>query len=45
MSVLEEVLLDYNEELAMGAKITEVEALEPSSLADTKCQPDWSDWE
>ena len=45
MFVLEEVLMDCNEELAMVAEIAEAEALEPSSLADARCQPDWSDWE
>ena len=45
MSVLDEALMDCDEELAMVAEITEVEALEPSSLADARHQPDWSDWE
>ena len=45
MSVLKEALMDCNEELAMVAKIAKAEALEPSSLADARCQPDWSDWE
>ena len=45
MSVLDEALMDCDEELAMVAEITEVEALEPSSLADARHQPDWSNWE
>ena len=45
MSVLEEVLVDCNEELAMVAEIAEMEALKPSSLTDARCQPDWSEWE
>ena len=45
MSVLDEALMDCDEELAMVAEIAEAEALEPSSLADARHQPDWSDWE
>ena len=37
MSVLEEVLMDCNEELAMVAEIAKVEALKPSSLTDARC--------
>ena len=36
MSVPKEALMDCNEELAMVAEIAEVEALEPSSLADAR---------
>ena len=43
ISVLKEVLMDCNEELAMVAEIAEAEALEPSSLADARRRPDWSD--
>ena len=45
MSVLKEVLMDCDEELAMVAEIAKAEALEPSSLTDARCRPDWSDWE
>jgi hypothetical protein len=38
------MLADF-EEYAMVAKISEVEALEPRSLAEAKCRPDWPLWE
>ena len=45
ITVLDEELMDLNEEVAMVAEMAKSEALEPSSLAEAKCHPDWSDWE
>lgn len=39
------MLADFEEEYAMAAEISEVEALEPRSLAEAKCRPDWPLWE
>ena len=36
---------DFLEEYAMGAEISEVEALEPHTLAEAKSRPDWPLWE
>jgi hypothetical protein len=35
----------FVEKYAMAAEISEVEALEPRSLAEAKCWPDWPLWE
>ena len=39
------MLADFEEEYAMVAEISEVEALEPRSLAEAKRRPDWPLWE
>src|SRR3984885_14947757 len=39
------MLADFEEEYAMAAEISEVEALEPRSLAEAKRRPDWPLWE
>ena len=45
MAILDEELMDLDEGVTMAAKMAESEALEPSSLAEAKHHPDWSDWE
>jgi hypothetical protein len=45
MTVLEEELMDLDEELAMVVMMAEVEGLDPMSLAEAKCRPDWLDWQ
>ena len=44
-AVLEYELLDLDKELVMLTKTAEAEVLEPSSLTEAKCHPDWPDWE
>jgi hypothetical protein len=36
---------NFAEEYAMAAEISDAEALEPRSLAEAKCRPDWPLWE
>ena len=39
------MLSDFVEEYAMAAEISDAEALEPRTLAEAKCRPDWPLWE
>ena len=45
MAILDEELMDLDEGVTMAAEMAESKALEPSSLAEAKCHPDWSNWE
>jgi hypothetical protein len=48
MAILEDPddkLCLLNSAMAIGERITEAEALEPSTLAEVKCHPDWAQWE
>jgi hypothetical protein len=40
-----QIMALMDEELAMVLEMSEAEGLDPSSLADAKCRPDWLDWE
>lgn len=37
--------IDSGDEIALAAKISETEALEPQNLAEEKSWPDWPLWE
>ena len=39
------IAVDFAEEYAMAAEISETEALEPRTLAEAKRCPDWPLWE
>ena len=45
MAILDDELMDLNKEIVMVAEMAKSEALEPSSLAEAKRRPDWSNWE
>lgn len=48
MTILEDgddELCSFNFALVIGERITEVEALESSTLAEAKRRPDWAQWE
>jgi len=39
------MVADFADEYALAAEISEIEALEPRSLAEAKSRPDWPLWE